>query len=83
MTTASMMSKYIEFLEDSGIDTGDAPDGTPNKGLFAQQNAFESLLDEIAENGKVTVAISQTDVLALSSAPPSPANIINLFGNLE
>jgi hypothetical protein len=41
------------------------------------------LLDEIAENGKVTVAISQTDVLALSSAPPSPANIINLFGNLE
>lgn len=83
MTTASMMSKYIEFLEDSGIDTGDAPDGTPNKGLFAQQNAFEALLDEIAENGKVTVAITQEDVLTLSSAPPSPANIRNLPGNLE
>jgi hypothetical protein len=87
MTTASMMAKYIEFLEDSGIDTGDAPDGTPNKGLFAQQNAFEALLDEIAENGKASVAISQDDILTLSSGTPTAANptgkLLNLFGNLE
>ena len=87
MTTASLMSRYIQFLEDNGINTSDAPDGSPNRGLFAQQSVFDSMLDEIAENGKVSVALRQDEVIALSTATPTPdsptATIINLFGTFQ
>jgi hypothetical protein len=80
MTPTSILKRYVQKLEDSGIPTGDLPNGSPNLGLIAQQAFNESLLDEIAENSKVTVAISTKEVAGVLYGP-NP--IINLSGNLE
>jgi len=80
MTPTSILKRYVQKLEESGIPTGDLPDGSPNLGLVAQQAFNEALLDEIAENSKVTVAISTKEVAGVLYGP-NP--IINLSGNLE
>ena len=80
MTPTSILKRYVQKLEESGIPTGDLPDGSPNLGLVAQQAFNEALLDEIAENGKVSVAISTKEV---AGALYGPNPIINLSGNLE
>lgn len=80
MTASGMMVRYIDELSKSGIDTGDLPDGSPNLGLVAQYNMYQSVIDEIAENSKVGVAISSVDVYGLMSGGRP---IINIWGNLE
>lgn len=80
MTASGMMVRYIDELSKNGIDTGDLPDGSPNLGLIAQYNVYQSVIDEIAENSKTSVAITSADVYGLMSGG---VPIINLWGNLE
>ena len=80
MSTTSLLTRYIEELEKNGVDTGDMPDGSPNTGILVQRSIYQTIIDEVAENGKVSVGISSLDVAALSTGTKP---IINLFGNLE
>jgi hypothetical protein len=80
MSADSLLTRFIEKLEKQGIPTGDLPDGSPNLGLLAMQSLNESLMDEIAENGKVSVAISTKEVNGLLYGVTP---IINLDGNME
>lgn len=80
MTSTSMLRRLIERMEESGVPTGDLPSGAPNKALIIKKGEFDSILDEIAENGKVSVAISTVEVNGLLyGATP----ILNLSGNFE
>ena len=50
MSATSLLTRFIEKLEDSGVPTGDLPDGSPNLGVVIQQGFNQSLMDEIAES---------------------------------
>ena len=80
MSATSLLTRYIEELDQNGMDTGDLPDGSPNVALINKKSDYQSQMDELAENGKVSVAINSIDVYGLTSGG---APIINLFGNLE
>lgn len=80
MTPSSITARFIKELDDLGIPTGDLPDGSPNLGLLVQQSFNQSLLDEIAENGKVNVGISSKEVNGLLYGITP---ILNLSGNME
>ena len=80
MSATSLLTRYIEELDQNGMDTGDLPDGSPNAALINKKSDYQSQMDELAENGKVSVAINSIDVYGLTSGG---APIINLFGNLE
>lgn len=67
MSATSLLTRFIEKLEDSGVPTGDLPDGSPNLGVIIQQGFNQSLMDEIAENGKTEVTITGIEVGDLSS----------------
>jgi hypothetical protein len=66
MSATSLLTRFIEKLEDSGVPTGDLPDGSPNLGIVIQQGFNQSLMDEIAENGKTEVTITGIEVSDLS-----------------
>ena len=66
MSATSLLTRFIEKLEDSGVPTGDLPDGSPNLGVVIQQGFNQSLMDEIAENGKTEVTITGIEVSDLS-----------------
>ena len=66
MSATSLLTRFIEKLEDSGVPTGDLPDGSPNLGVVIQQGFNQSLMDEIAENGKTEVTITGIEVGDLS-----------------
>jgi hypothetical protein len=66
MSATSLLTRFIEKLEDSGVPTGDLPDGSPNLGIVIQQGFNQSLMDEIAENGKTEVTITGIEVGDLS-----------------
>jgi len=67
MSATSLLTRFIEKLEDSGVPTGDLPDGSPNLGIVIQQGFNQSLMDEIAENGKTEVTITGIEVADLSA----------------
>jgi len=67
MSATSLLTRFIEKLEDSGVPTGDLPDGSPNLGVVIQQGFNQSLMDEIAENGKTEVTITGIEVADLSA----------------
>lgn len=80
MSSDSLTTRFVEKLEKLGIPTGDLPDGSPNLGLLVTQALNESLIEEVAENGKVSVAISTKEVNGLLYGVTP---IINLDGNME
>jgi hypothetical protein len=67
MSATSMLTRFIEKLEDFGVPTGDLPDGSPNTALVIKQGENQALMDEIAENGKTEVTITGIEVADLSS----------------
>ena len=67
MSATSLLTRFIEGLEDIGVPTGDLPDGSPNVGIVIQQAFNQSLMDEIAENGKTEVTITGIEVADLSA----------------
>ena len=67
MSPTSMLTRFVEKLEESGVPTGDLPDGSPNLSLIIQQSFNQSLIDEIAENGKTDVTITGIEVADLSA----------------
>jgi hypothetical protein len=67
MSATSLLTRQIDKLEEVGVPTGDLPDGTPNLSLIIQQSNNQSLIDEIAENGKTVVTITGIEVADLSS----------------
>jgi hypothetical protein len=80
MSASSITSRFIGDLDRLGVPTGDLPDGSPNLGLLIQQSFSQALMDEMAENGKVSVAISTKEVNGLLYGVTP---IINLDGNME
>ena len=77
-------NQYLFQLEEARmnwIDTqSKGPQGIVNIGLLAQQAFSQALMDEMAENGKVSVAISTKEVNGLLYGVTP---IINLDGNME
>jgi hypothetical protein len=67
MSPTSMLTRFVDKLEDAGVPTGDLPDGSPNLGLIIQQSFNQSLIDEMAENGKTDVTITGIEVGDLSA----------------
>jgi hypothetical protein len=67
MSPTSLLTRFVDKLEDAGVPTGDLPDGSPNLSLIIQQSFNQSLIDEIAENGKTDVTITGIEVADLSS----------------
>jgi hypothetical protein len=67
MSPTSLLTRFVDKLEEAGVPTGDLPDGSPNLGLVIQQSFNQSLIDEIAENGKTDVTITGIEVADLSS----------------
>ena len=67
MSPTSMLTRFVDKLEDAGVPTGDLPDGSPNLGLIIQQSFNQSLIDEIAENGKTDVTITGIEIADLSA----------------
>lgn len=67
MSPTSMLTRFIEKLEETGVPTGDLPDGSPNLGIIIQQAFNESFIDEMAENGKTDVTITGIEVGDLSA----------------
>jgi hypothetical protein len=67
MSPTSLLTRFIDKLEDAGVPTGDLPDGSPNLSLIIQQSFNQSLIDEIAENGKTDVTITGIEVADLSA----------------
>jgi hypothetical protein len=67
MSPTSMLTRFVDKLEEAGVPTGDLPDGSPNLGLIIQQSFNQSLIDEIAENGKTDVTITGIEVADLST----------------
>ena len=67
MSPTSLLTRFVDKLEDAGVPTGDLPDGSPNLSLVIQQSFNQSLIDEIAENGKTDVTITGIEVADLSS----------------
>lgn len=67
MSPTSMLTRFVDKLEEAGVPTGDLPDGSPNLGLIIQQSFNQSLIDEIAENGKTDVTITGIEVADLSA----------------
>lgn len=79
MSPSSLLSRYIKEMEDLGVPTGDLPDGSPNVGLILSRGFNQSLMDEIAENGKTQVSINLEQLTKLQTGV---APIINLDGNI-
>ena len=67
MSPTSMLTRFVDKLEEAGVPTGDLPDGSPNLSLIIQQSFNQSLIDEIAENGKTDVTITGIEVADLSA----------------
>jgi hypothetical protein len=67
MSPTSLLTRFVDKLEDAGVPTGDLPDGSPNLSLVIQQSFNQSLIDEIAENGKTDVTITGIEVADLSA----------------
>ena len=67
MSPTSLLTRFVDKLEDAGVPTGDLPDGSPNLSLVIQQSFNQSLIDEIAENGKTDVTITGIEIADLSS----------------
>jgi hypothetical protein len=67
MSATSLLTRFIEKMEDLGVPTGDLPDGSPNLGVVIQQGFNQSLMDEIAENAKTEVTITGIEVGDLSA----------------
>ena len=67
MSPTSLLTRFIDKLEEAGVPTGDLPDGGPNLSLIIQQSFNQSLIDEIAENGKTDVTITGIEVADLSA----------------
>jgi len=67
MSPTSLLTRFVDKLEEAGVPTGDLPDGSPNLGLVIQQSFNQSLIDEIAENGKTDVTITGIEIADLSS----------------
>ena len=80
MSATSMMTRYVEELENKGIPTGNLPDGSPNVGMVAQKDNYQSQMDEMAENGKVSVGLRADQVQALAA---SGVGIIKVHGNMQ
>jgi hypothetical protein len=80
MTSTSILRRTIERMDEVGVPTGDLPDGSPNKSIIIKKGEYESILDEIAENGKVSVAVSTVEVNGLLYGVTP---ILNLNGGLE
>lgn len=80
MSATSMMTRYVEELENKGIPTGNLPDGSPNVGMIAQKDNYQSQMDEMAENGKVSVGLRADQVQALAA---SGVGIIKVHGNMQ
>jgi hypothetical protein len=79
MSPTSLLSRFIEEMEDIGVPTGDLPSGAPNIGLILTRGFNQSLMDEIAENGKTQVSINLEQLLRLQTGVTP---IINLDGNI-
>jgi len=67
MSPTSMLTRFIDKLEEAGVPTGDLPDGSPNLGIIIQQSFNQTLIDEMAENGKTEVTITGIEVGDLSA----------------
>lgn len=80
MSATSMMTKYIEELENKGIPTGNLPDGSPNIGMVAQKDNYQSQMDEMAQNGKVSVGLRADQVAALATGG---VGIVKVHGNMS
>jgi hypothetical protein len=79
MSPTSLLSRFIEEMEDIGVPTGDLPSGAPNIGLILTRGFNQSLMDEIAENGKAQVSINLEQLTKLQTGVTP---IINLDGNI-
>jgi len=77
MSPTSLLTRFIDKLEDAGVPTGDLPDGSPNLSLIIQQSFNQSLIDEIAENGKTDVTIT-----GIEGADLSAKGFTKVSGNL-
>jgi len=80
MSATSMMTKFIKEMNDKGLPTGDLPDGSPNVGMLAQKDSYQSQMDEMAENGKVGVGLRADQVAALQYGG---TGIVKLHGNMS
>jgi hypothetical protein len=79
MSPTSLLSRFIEEMEDIGVPTGDLPSGAPNIGLILTRGFNQALMDEIAENGKAQVSINLEQLTKLQTGVTP---IINLDGNI-
>jgi hypothetical protein len=80
MSATSMMTKFIKEMNNKGLPTGDLPDGSPNVGMLAQKDSYQSQMDEMAENGKVGVGLRADQVAQLASGG---SGIVKLYGNMS
>lgn len=80
ITPTAMFVKFLREVGVLGVDTGDMPDGSPNTGVLAEKANNQAVVDEIAENGKVSVALSGAQVAALASGN---VQIINIWGTMD
>ncbi len=77
MSPTSVMTKFIEKMEEQGVPTGDMPSGKPNVGMLMQKSKFESFIDELTQNG-----FAQTTITGKEVAEISATGFVKVKGNV-
>jgi len=77
MSPTSILTKFINKMEETGVPTGDMPSGKPNIGLILTKSFNDALLEELTENG-----YSQTTITAVEVADISAKGFTSVKGNV-
>jgi len=77
MSPTSIMTKFIEKMEEQGVPTGDMPSGKPNIGLLMTKSLNEAIIDEMTQNG-----YAQTTVTAKEIGIISQTGFVKIKGNV-
>jgi hypothetical protein len=77
MSPTSILTKFIEKMEEQGVPTGDMPSGKPNIGLLMTKSLNEAIIDEMTQNG-----YAQTTVTAKEIGIISQTGFVKIKGNV-
>lgn len=78
MSSIGMLTKIVEKMDNTGVPTGDLPSGSPNLGLIMMKNITDSIIEEVVDNGKTVVSITQAEsaLIASGAAVVVPGNVL-------
>ncbi|MCD8206307.1 MAG: hypothetical protein LUD72_00050 [Bacteroidales bacterium] len=64
LSAIALTTAVIQRLPEAGIDTGPNPDGSENQVLQVLRILVEELIQEIKDNGKITVTLSPGTIVS-------------------